>query len=259
MLARVGIGTVRRFVSFRMLSSVPEARPFISGKFHIDEAAEEWQVCEPASGQHLSTLYLPTSQQVDKALQRSHDAFAQGHGEWSSPGAVHLRFNALMKLASLLHERAPELAELETRQTGRSIREMRAQLGRIGEWFEYYASLIRVQQDDLIQVKGKMRNEVKRLPLGVVVQCTPWNHPLLIAVKKLAPALAAGNSVILKGSELTPLTILEMAAMAKEAGIPNDVLQILPGKGSTTGIQLISSPLVRKVDLTGSSEYMILL
>jgi acyl-CoA reductase-like NAD-dependent aldehyde dehydrogenase len=165
-----------------------------------------------------------------------------------------LRFNALMKLASLLHQRAPDLAELETRQTGRSIREMRAQLGRIGEWFEYFASLMRTQQDSLIQVKGEMRTEVRRLPLGVVVQCTPWNHPLLIAVKKLAPALAAGNSVILKGSEITPLTVLELASMAKEAGIPDDVLQVLPGRGSTTGQELISSPLVRKVDLTGSSE-----
>jgi acyl-CoA reductase-like NAD-dependent aldehyde dehydrogenase len=124
----------------------------------------------------------------------------------------------------------------------------------VGEWFEYFASLIRSQEDGMIRVKGEMRNEVKRLPLGVVVQCTPWNHPLLIAVKKLAPALAAGNSVILKGSELTPLTVLELGALAEEAGIPSHVLQILPGRGSTTGMELITSPLVRKIDLTGSSE-----
>jgi len=181
--------------------------------------------------------------------------FAEGHGQWSSPSALPLRFNALMKLANLLHEQAPNLAELETRQTGRSIREMKAQLARVGEWFEYFASLIRIQEDSLLKVKGEMRNEVKRLPLGVVLQCTPWNYPLLIAVKKLAPALAAGNSVILKGSEVTPLTVLELANLAREAGIPNDVLQILPGRGSTTGMELISSPLVRKIDLTGSSGF----
>jgi acyl-CoA reductase-like NAD-dependent aldehyde dehydrogenase len=200
------------------------------------------------------SLFLPTVDQINVSLENSHRVYAQGNGIWSSPAALPLRFSALMKLAGLLHEQAPKLAELETKQTGRCIREMTAQLARVGEWFEYFASLIRVQEDHLVKVKGEIRNEVKRVPLGVVVQCTPWNHPLLIAVKKIAPALAAGNSVILKGSELTPLTVLEPAALAKEAGIPDHVLQVLPGRGSTTGMQLITSPLVRKIDLTGSSE-----
>ncbi|UZJ56448.1 hypothetical protein CBS101457_005768 [Exobasidium rhododendri] len=242
-----------RAASRRLFSSIPDARPFVGGEYHKASNAEKLEIHEPASGEHLSTLFLPTSAQVNAALHQSHEVFADGHGPWSSPSALPLRFNALLKLANLLHVQAPVLAELETRQTGRCIREMRAQLARVGEWFEYFASLIRAQEDSLIKVKGEMRNEVRRLPLGVVVQCTPWNHPLLIAVKKLAPALAAGNSVVLKGSELTPLTVLELAALAKEAGVPDGVLQVLPGKGSTTGMELITSPLVRKIDLTGST------
>jgi acyl-CoA reductase-like NAD-dependent aldehyde dehydrogenase len=101
---------------------------------------------------------------------------------------------------------------------------------------------------------GKLHNFVDRVPLGVVVQITPFNHPLLIAVKKLAPALAAGNSVVIKPSELTPLTTLLLGKILGQAGIPDGVLSVLPGYGAITGKALVEHPLVRKVDVTGGTE-----
>lgn len=100
--------------------------------------------------------------------------------------------------------------------------------------------------------EGEILNYVKRAPLGVVVQIAPFNHPLLIAVKKIAPALAAGNSVICKPSELTPLTLLEFGLLATKAGVPDGVLCILPGEGRTVGKELVEDRRVKKIDLTVS-------
>ncbi|KAI0298920.1 aldehyde dehydrogenase domain-containing protein [Russula brevipes] len=131
---------------------------------------------------------------------------------------------------------------------------MRAQLGRLPEWLDYYAALLRTHQSFVTPTQGKLLNYVQRVPLGVVAQITPFNHPLLIAIKKIAPALAAGNSVIVKPSELAPLSVLEFAQIALDAGVPGGVLSVLPGHGATTGKELISHPLIRKVDITAGTD-----
>lgn len=105
----------------------------------------------------------------------------------------------------------------------------------------------------MLPTTGKLHNWIDRRPLGVVVQITPFNHPLLIAVKKIAPALAAGNCVILKPSELTPLTSLVLGKLLKQAGLPDGVFSVLPGYGATTGKALVSHPVVKKVDVTGGT------
>lgn len=138
-------------------------------------------------------------------------------------------------------------------QTGRAIREMRAQVPSLVRWFKYYSSVLRTEERPVLPTSGKLHNWIDRVPLGVVVQITPFNHPLLIAVKKLAPALAAGNSVILKPSELTPLSSLLLGPILKEAGVPDGVFNVVPGFGATTGKALVSHPLVRKVDVTGGT------
>ncbi|KAI1147695.1 aldehyde dehydrogenase domain-containing protein [Nemania diffusa] len=130
---------------------------------------------------------------------------------------------------------------------------MQAQVPSLVRWLKYYASLLRVEERPLLPTTGKLHNFVDRVPLGVVVQITPFNHPLLIAVKKLAPALAAGNSVIIKPSELTPLTTLRLGAILQAAGLPAGVLSVLPGHGASTGAALARHPLVRKVDVTGGT------
>jgi len=160
----------------------------------------------------------------------------------------------LSRLARLLESRIGEIASLESLQTGRAIREMKAQLGRLPEWLDYYAALLRTHTSFVAPSQGKLLNYVNRVPLGVVTQITPFNHPLLIAVKKIAPALAMGNSVLLKPSEMAPLSVLEFAQMAFEAGVPSGVLQVLTGDGPTTGMNLVSDPRIKKVDITAGTN-----
>jgi acyl-CoA reductase-like NAD-dependent aldehyde dehydrogenase len=153
----------------------------------------------------------------------------------------------------LLTEALPKLIPIEVQQTGRAIREMNAQVPSLVKWFKYYASLLRVEERPVLPTTGKLHNWVDRKPLGVVVQITPFNHPLLIAVKKIAPALAAGNSIVLKPSELTPITSLMLGSILKEAGVPDGVFNVVNGYGATVGKALVSHPLVKKVDVTGGT------
>lgn len=187
---------------------------------------------------------------VESTVAAAHVVFKSGI--WSRASRHH-RADVLEKCAVLLTDALPELIALETKQTGRVIREMQAQVPSLVKWFKYYASLLRVEERSVLPTTGKLHNFVDRIPLGVVVQITPFNHPLLIAVKKVAPALAAGNSVILKPSELTPLTSLLLGKTLGQAGVPPGVFSVLPGLGVTTGKALVSHPLVRKVDVTGGT------
>jgi acyl-CoA reductase-like NAD-dependent aldehyde dehydrogenase len=164
-----------------------------------------------------------------------------------------VRADVLDKTAELLTANIKRLIELEVRQTGRAIREMNAQVPTLVKWFKYYAALIRTEERSVLPTVGKLHNWVDRIPLGVVAQITPFNHPMLIAVKKIAPALAAGNSIVLKPSELTPLTSLELGKLLKEAGLPDGVFNVLPGDGLTTGKALVEHPLIKKVDVTGGT------
>ena len=173
-------------------------------------------------------------------------------GIWSR-APPHRRAEVLEKAAELLSAEIPALIAVEVRQTGRAIREMNAQVPSLVRWFRYYAAHLRTEERSVLPTTGKLHNWIDRRPLGVVVQITPFNHPLLIAVKKLAPALAAGNSVILKPSELTPITSLLLGRIMKDAGLPDGVLSVLPGLGTSTGKALVSHPLVRKVDVTGGT------
>lgn len=133
------------------------------------------------------------------------------------------------RAAAMLRDDVPATAELESLQTGRAIREMRAQLLRLPEWLEYFAALVRTEEGRVPPFKGPYLNYVKRVPLGVVGQITPWNHPMLIAIKKIAPAIAAGNSVVVKPSELAPVTVLRFAELCSRAGLPDGVLNVVPG------------------------------
>ncbi|KAH7930718.1 aldehyde dehydrogenase [Leucogyrophana mollusca] len=228
-------------------------RPFapLSLRRTNQEEREEFVVRNPANGDVLCTVELASSDDVQDAVHHAHETFKSG--VWSKAAPI-TRSLALSRLARALEERSPDLAHIDSLQTGRTIREMNAQLGRLPEWLHYYAALLRTHQAYVAPTQGKLLNYVHRVPLGVVAQITPFNHPLFIAVKKMAPALAAGNSVIVKPSELAPISLLEFAQMAIDAGIPPGVLTILPGLGSTTGNALVSNPLVRKVDLTAGTS-----
>ncbi|KAG4444334.1 hypothetical protein IFR05_000208 [Cadophora sp. M221] len=205
-------------------------------------------VINPATEETLATIDSTPLSEVNAIIQSSLSNFSSGI--WSKTDAS-TRFSVLSKAATLMRARLPDFITLETQQTGRPIREMKAQLARIPEWLEYFASLARTHEGRVTPFKGPVVNTLTRLPLGVVVQITPWNHPLLIATKKIAAALAAGNSVIVKPSESAPLSVLEMGKLFQEAGMPDGTLQIVSGYGRETGKFLCESPLIAKIDLTG--------
>ncbi|KIK78237.1 hypothetical protein PAXRUDRAFT_164558 [Paxillus rubicundulus Ve08.2h10] len=208
-------------------------------------------VVNPATGAAICSVEASTSQDVDAAVTRAHSAYQSGI--WSRASNL-TRSTVLSRLAQLLEERIPDMARIESLQTGRAIREMNAQIGRLPDWLRYYAALLRTQQGFVAPTQGKLLNYVQRIPLGVVAHITPFNHPLLIAVKKIAPALAAGNSVVVKPSELAPISLLEFSKLTREAGVPDGVFTVLPGYGHTTGTQLASHRLVRKVDITAGTQ-----
>ncbi|KAI1811958.1 aldehyde dehydrogenase [Poronia punctata] len=205
---------------------------------------------DPSTGEIFAHCHAASEEDVEETIAQAQQTFKSGIWSRASP---HHRADVLDNCATLLTDQLPELIALEVRQTGRAIREMKAQVPSLIRWFKYYASLLRISPRPLLPTTGKLHNFVDRVPLGVVVQITPFNHPLLIAVKKLAPALAAGNSVIIKPSELTPLTTIKLGAILKQAGVPDGVVGVLPGYGNITGRALVQHPLVRKVDVTGGT------
>ncbi|KAM0628859.1 hypothetical protein D7B24_000950 [Verticillium nonalfalfae] len=205
---------------------------------------------DPATGDIFAHCHSASAADVNDIVTAAHETFKSG--VWSK-APRQTRADVLDAAANLLATAIPQLIPLEVRQTGRAIRELNAQVPTLTKWFRYYAALLRTEERSVLPTFGKLHNWVDRVPLGVVVQITPFNHPLLIAVKKLAPALAAGNSVIIKPSELTPLTTLRLGAILREAGLPDGVLTVLPGYGATTGKALVEHPLVRKVDVTGGT------
>ncbi|KAI0844913.1 aldehyde dehydrogenase [Daldinia vernicosa] len=222
---------------------------WVAGNEEVGEG-ELLPVEDPATGETFAFCHTASASDVERTIARAEAAFQSG--VWSR-SSRHYRADILDKSAALLTASLPSLIALEVRQTGRAIREMNAQVPSLVRWFKYYASLLRVEEQPVLPTTGKLHNFLQRVPLGVVVQITPFNHPLLIAVKKLAPALAAGNSIILKPSELTPLSALLLGRILKEAGVPDGVFNVLPGYGATTGKALVQHPLVKKVDVTGGT------
>jgi acyl-CoA reductase-like NAD-dependent aldehyde dehydrogenase len=229
------------------MASIPHQSNWINGAY-ASATAEKILVVNPATEATIATIDSTPLESVNSIISSSLENFSSG--VWSHADAS-TRFSVLSMAANLLRARLPEFIQLETQQTGRPIREMKAQLFRIPEWLEYFASLARTHEGRVTPFKGPVVNTLTRLPLGVVVQITPWNHPLLIATKKIAAALAAGNSVIVKPSESAPLSVLKMGKLFQEAGLPDGTLQIVSGYGRETGKFLCESPLVAKIDLTG--------
>ena len=229
------------------MSQPPHISNWISGS-HNPPTPSSITVTNPATEQPIATIDSTPLETVTSIVTSSISTFATGH--WPRADASE-RYSVLSKTATLLRSQLPTIIDLEVAQTGRPVREMRAQLARVPEWLEYFASLARTHEGRITPFKGPVVNTVTRLPLGVVVQITPWNHPLLIAMKKIAAALAAGNVVIVKPSELAPLSVLKLGAIFKEAGLPDGTLQIVCGYGRETGKYLCESKGLAKIDLTG--------
>jgi acyl-CoA reductase-like NAD-dependent aldehyde dehydrogenase len=206
------------------------------------------EVVEPATERVIAELPRAGVEETDAAVARAKEAF----GAWRAvePGD---RSVVLGRLADALAAKSDELALLEARNVGKPIADARAEMEMVVETFRYYAAAPERLLGHTIPVSGGI-DMTFREPLGVVGLIVPWNFPLVIASWKVAPALAAGNTVVLKPAELTPLTALELERIALEAGLPEGVVNVVAGPGSVCGQRLVEHPEVAKVAFTGSTE-----
>jgi acyl-CoA reductase-like NAD-dependent aldehyde dehydrogenase len=223
----------------------------IDGRERASADGRTFEVRNPANGTLIAHVAEGGAADVALAVGAADAAFADGRW-WRM--TVRDRHRILNRFADAIEVALPDLATLESTCVGRPLREMRAQLGRIPEFYRYFAAVARTAEDAVTPFEGSYLNYVRRVPLGVVGQLTPWNHPLLILTKKLAPALAAGNAVVVKPSELTPLTTLVLAQIAHDAGIPDGIFNVVTGFGREAGAALCTDRRVRKLDLTGGTE-----
>ncbi|MDQ3236384.1 MAG: aldehyde dehydrogenase family protein [Actinomycetota bacterium] len=205
------------------------------------------EVVNPATGEVVERIEKSTAQDADAAIARAKKAFPK----WRAVEPAD-RSRLLRRLADALDTERENLARLETRNTGKPIGDSRGEMGMVAETFHYYAGMPERLLGDTIPVSGGV-DVTFREPLGVVGLIVPWNFPLTIASWKMAPALAAGNTIVLKPAELTPLTALEFERIAREAGIPEGVVNVVVGPGSEVGRRLVEHPDVAKVAFTGST------
>ena len=208
------------------------------------------ELTEPATGEPLGRVALAGEQDVDRAVDAAAAALA---GPWAKT-PPNERSRLLHALADAIQANRRELAELEARNVGKAISSVKAEVAQAIENFRFYASAIGSIAGRSNPVGGSLLFYSLKEPVGVCGQIVPWNYPLMMSTWKLAPALAAGCTVVLKPDPATPLTALRLAELATEVGIPAGVVNVVPGDGPTTGAYLVRHPLVDKVAFTGSTR-----
>jgi betaine-aldehyde dehydrogenase len=205
-------------------------------------------VVNPATEETIATLESAGVGETDAAVDRARAAFPG----WAAVAPAD-RARLLRRVASLVEDHAEELARIESANVGKPISGARGEVGMVADVFHFYAGAVDKRHGETIPVAGGV-DFTFREPLGVVGLIVPWNFPLNIASWKLGPALACGNTVVLKPAELTPLSALRLAELILEAGIPEGVVNVLVGKGSIVGRRLVEHPDVAKIGFTGSTE-----
>ena len=214
-------------------------------------AAATFELIEPATGERLAAVPEATRDDVDRAVRAADKAFTKG--EWRN---MHPRERGriMLRLAALIRENADELARAESRNVGKPIRDSRDEVGLAADCFEYYGGTTNKVGGQTIPGNPNGVLMTFREPVGVCGIIVPWNFPIAITSWKASPALAMGNSVVLKPAEQTPLTAMKLEELARKAGFPEGVFQVVTGAGSVAGDALVRHPLVRKLAFTGSTE-----
>lgn len=222
---------------------------FINGKFVPAQKGGTIDVLNPANGTLITKIAAAEAEDVDIAVAAAKKAFPA----WAATPAAE-RGRLLLKLADLIEKHAEELAQLESLDTGHPIRDSRRlDVPRTAACFRYFGGMADKIQGSVIPVEQGFLNYVTREPVGVVGQIVPWNFPLMFTSWKLGPALAAGNTVVMKPSELTPLSTLKIAELIKKAGFPDGVVNIVAGYGQTAGQRIAEHEDIAKVAFTGST------
>lgn len=224
---------------------------FINGEWHQGAKGEYLDVIDPASGETLCAISAGTEVDVDLAVSTASEAFHDGRWSQLRPDE---RAKALHAWANLVERDQELLSELESLQTGKPIKEARADVARAIDGIRFYAGCARNIRGETIDVSLEHHSYVVREPIGVVASIVPWNVPIVLTVSKASPALAAGNTVIVKPSQATPLTALHLARLWQEAGLPKGVFTVLNGSGRTVGEALCVHPLITGITFTGSTS-----
>jgi betaine-aldehyde dehydrogenase len=223
---------------------------YVDGAFVSAKSGKTFDVFDPSTERPMATCPAGEAADIDRAAQAARRAF---YGGWRTTTAQD-RGRVLFKLAERIRARRAELAELETRNSGKPIAESEYDMDDAATCFEYYGGLATKIHGDVLPVPADAVSFALREPVGVAGQIIPWNYPLLMAAWKLAPALAAGCTTVLKPAEQTPLSVLKLAEDFEEVGIPPGVVNIVTGDGPGAGAPLVVHPQVRKIAFTGSAE-----
>jgi acyl-CoA reductase-like NAD-dependent aldehyde dehydrogenase len=222
---------------------------FINGESTESAAGELRELTEPATGEPLAKSAVASEQDVDRAVEAARAAL---DGDWGRTAPTE-RSRLLHALADALVANRKELAELESRNVGKAISSVKAELAQAVENFRFYGSAIASIAGRSNPVGGSLLYYSLKEPVGVCGQIVPWNYPLMMTTWKLAPALAAGCTIVLKPDSATPLSALRMAELATEVGFPPGTINVVPGPGPTVGAHLVKHPGVEKIAFTGST------
>ena len=230
---------------------VQDYKFFVNGKWTEGSATETFDLRNPATGEVLGRVARATKHDMYEAVDAARKAFqapAWRDMEQTKRGKI------LLQLAALIRQNFEELAKTETLNQGKPIRESKADVAWTVRAFEYWGGLADKIEGETIPVTSNRLTYTIREPLGVTAHIIPWNYPLALASRSLAPALAAGNTVVAKPAELTPLSLLKVAEYAQKAGLPDGVLNVVTGSGSQVGRALVSHPDIDGITFTGSTE-----
>ncbi|MEO8856049.1 MAG: aldehyde dehydrogenase [Burkholderiaceae bacterium] len=216
-----------------------------------DASGPLYQTEYPADGSKVARLHAATADDVDEAVQAAEAARQRSSWAGLKP---HQRASLLHGIAAGIRARAEELAQLQRLDNGKPIKETRALVASAAGTFQYFAACCETMEDQITPSRGDFITMSVHEPLGVVGAITPWNSPIASEAQKLAPALAAGCAVVFKPAEITPRMAIELARIAQQAGVPDGIVSVLPGKGSIVGDALVRHPLVKRIAFTGGTS-----
>lgn len=225
---------------------------YIDGSWCEARDGARFDTTDPATGEVIASVPAAATADVDLAVRAARRAFDDG--TWGTAVPERTRARLLQTMADIVRRRAEELAVLEVRDSGKPIADARGDIEEVAFQLEYYAGWATKLSGEIPPVGPNAMSLVVREPVGVCGLIVPWNYPMLMATQKLAPALACGNTVVLKPAEQTPLTALELARIAEEAGVPAGVVNVVTGFGPEAGGPLLTHPMVDKISFTGSKE-----
>src|SRR2546425_2613791 len=232
--------------------AMPTGQMFINGKWQAPLTGETYAPINPATEEALTPVAKGDERDIDVAVAAARKAFDEGPWPRMSP---HERGRLVWRLGDLIQQNLDEMAKLESLCTGKTLFDSgKVEIPFAAEVFRYYAGWATKIHGETLQLRENAFTFTLRQPVGVVGAIVPWNFPFLLASWKLAPALAAGNTVVLKPASLTPLTALKFAELSQEAGLPEGVFNVVTGPGGQAGMALVRDARVDKIAFTGSTE-----